>query len=86
MIIKAFTVYDAKTEAYMRPFFCLRTAEAIRTFSDAANDPESPFHKHPEDYFLYEIGTWDDNLPELKSCPPVNLGCAKEFNDPERTR
>ena len=76
MIMKAFTIFDSKTEAYLRPFFCLRTAEAIRTFTDAVNDEASPFHKHMPDFFLYEIGTWDDNLPELKAIAPINLGCA----------
>jgi len=76
MIHKAFTIYDTKTEAYLRPFFCIRTPEAIRTFTDAVNDTNSPFYKHSEDFFLYEIGTWDDNLAELTRCAPINLGCA----------
>lgn len=95
-MLKAFTVYDLKAEFYMKPFFCLATGEAVRSFADAINDPQSPFYKHPDDYTLYEIGTFDEQIGELSSVPPVNLGSALNFKieegvtdfpgDKERTR
>jgi len=85
MILKVFTIFDSKIEAYLRPFFCHRSAEAIRTVTDAVNDENSPFHKHKEDFFLYEVGTWDDTVPELKSIAPINLGCVATFLDTDES-
>lgn len=59
-----FTVYDQKAHAYTPPFF-IHTAEmALRGFGDAVNDPPGPnqhaFAKHPEDYSLYCLGSFND--------------------------
>lgn len=58
--IKVFSVWDKKALAYMNPFYYLQTGQAIRGFSDAVNDPQSPFFKHPEDFTLFQVGEWDD--------------------------
>lgn len=81
MLLKIYTVYDMKTEAYMKPFFCLTNGEAVRTFGDAANDPSSAFYRHPEDYVLYCIGTFDDIVNVVESAPPENLGTAMQYRD-----
>lgn len=80
MIIKAYTVYDSATEAHMRPFFALTDGEAIRSFSDAVNDPQSAFSKHPADFTLFSIGEYDDNLATFSNNDaPRNLGGAITF-------
>lgn len=85
MIINAYTIYDSKTEAHMRPFYCHTDGEAIRTFSDAVNDPQSPYHKHPHDFTLMACGSFDDTLAAFSNLTaPVNLGGAHTFKiDPE---
>ena len=60
MILKVFTVYDSKAEAYYQPHYNSATGAAIRNFTDAVNNSETTFSKHPEDYTLFEIGTFDD--------------------------
>lgn len=62
MIYKMLSVYDSKAEAYMRPWFARSTGEAIRSFSDEVNSSskESGLAHHPEDFILYELGTWDE--------------------------
>lgn len=79
MLLKAYTVYDMKVEAYMRPWYCLTNGEAVRTFTDAVNDPGSAFNRHPGDFTLYGIGTFDDTLGVLDSAPHENLGCASMY-------
>lgn len=74
MQLKAFTVFDMKTEAYLKPFFCLTSGEAIRTFSDAVNEAGTPFNRHAADYTLFEIGAFNDSLGQLDSCPPGKPG------------
>jgi len=58
--MKMFTVYDSKAEAYMQPFFAKSTGEALRSFSDTCQDKNHIFAKHPEDFTLFELGTWDE--------------------------
>lgn len=55
-------VYDAATKVYSQPFYVRTRPEAIRSFSDSVNGKETSFHLHPEDYTLFCIGEYDDNL------------------------
>lgn len=56
-----FAVKDRAIEAFMTPWFAQSTGQAIRSFTDEINNPESPMSKHADDYDLYHIGTWTDN-------------------------
>ena len=60
MIHRIFTVYDEKAEAYLPPFYFQAVGQAIRAFSDSANDPNHQFNKHPSDYTIFELGHFDD--------------------------
>ncbi len=80
MILKMFTVYDAKTEAYLSPFFMRSKGEAMRSFEEAANDVNHAFFKHASDYTLFEIGQFDDNNCTIETHSAViPLGLALEF-------
>jgi len=56
---KIFTVYDEKAEAYLPPFFLNTNGEAIRAITDCVNDLKHQFGKHPSDYTLFSLGTYD---------------------------
>ena len=58
--MKIFSVLDTKAQAYMNPVSCATAGVALRTFEDSVNDPSSPFHKHPEDYILFQVGSFDE--------------------------
>lgn len=60
MIYKVFSVHDKAVQAFLPPFFCRSKGEAIRSFSEAANDPQR-FARHAVDYDLVELGEFDDN-------------------------
>ena len=79
MLLKVYTIHDSKTEAYLKPFYAATDAEAVRTFADAINDNNSPFHRHAEDYTLFGIGTFEDTQGLLDSLPHWPLGCAITF-------
>lgn len=82
MIIKAFAIRDTKADAYMQPFFCATNGMAVRAFKDGVNDDKSPFFKHPEDYVLFELGTYDDSSGVLSSLSsPVSLGVGIEYKE-----
>lgn len=60
MITRIYSVYDNKAEAYMAPFTTSNAGLALRTFADTVNNPDSIFAKHPDDFVLFELGTFDD--------------------------
>ena len=84
MILKIFTVYDSKAEAYFRPFYEQSKGSAIRAFTDTCNDVEHTFFRHSEDYTLFYLGEYDDNNASFKLAPaPEAIGNALEFKNPE---
>lgn len=80
MIYKIFSVYDAKSEAYLPPFFLSTKGQAIRAFTDCIQDPNHQFSRHPEDYMLFEFGAFDDSSGRYDILEaPVAMGSALEF-------
>ena len=67
MLLKVCAVKDSAADAFGRPFFVPTIGLAMRSFIDEVNNRESPFHAHPDDYTLYEIGEFDDNTGALVS-------------------
>lgn len=60
MFITVVAIKDHKADCYSQPMFFATEGQAIRAFQDALNDPQSNMHKHPSDYDLYKLGTFDD--------------------------
>ena len=80
MIHKIFTVYDSKAELFMQPFFMPTTGQALRSFEDTCNDPSTLFAKHPADFTLFEIGSYEDITCAIHiNDSKVNLGTALEY-------
>ena len=80
MILKIFSIYDSKAEAYNSPFYMQTQSLAIRAFTDEANNLDSQIGKHPADFTLFYMGEYDDhtasfNLEDTK----ISLGVASEF-------
>lgn len=66
------SVFDRAVQAYGRPFAAPSRGAAIRSFVDEVKREGSDMGKHPKDYELYQVGTFDDvagvfsaDLPEL---------------------
>jgi len=55
-----FSVYDSKAGAYTQPFYAVNSRVAVRMFTELANDPKHTFGMHPEDFTLFELGSFDD--------------------------
>lgn len=80
MTYKVFSVYDSKVMAYLSPFTMDSVGRALRDFTDACNDPKTLFNKHPGDFQLYEIGTFDGSTGLMVAMVPMKLlGCAADF-------
>jgi len=67
MELLIFAVYDDKAGAYSRPFFMATRGLALRAFADSVNDLSHPIGQHPEDYYLFQAGTFDNASGKLLS-------------------
>lgn len=79
MVYMMYSVLDTKSGLYNLPFSAVARGAALRVFGDVCNDPKTSIHAHPEDYNLFEIGTFDDATGEMKAEPLVALGNASSF-------
>lgn len=80
MTYYTFSIYDSKAQNYHIPYFLKNEAIAIREFADLVNDPKTSINKHPEDYTLFNLGTWDDQNAQFKqNKSPKALGTGVEF-------
>lgn len=85
MIRKAFSIYDSKAKVFSNPFFMSEEGEALRDFIDLANDPNTRVFKHPEDFILYKVGTYNDSDATFENTvPPANLGIASAYCKPRQ--
>jgi len=82
MVLKIYSVYDTKVEAYLQPFFMQTKAAAIRAWADAISDPNTQFNKHPNDFTLYELGQYDDQSGIITNYDvKIHLGNASEYKN-----
>lgn len=80
--LNAYTVYDAKAEAYLTPFFNQTDAVAERNFRTAANTPDHAFCLYSEDYTLFRLGSFDILTGALTSDTAIAIAKAIELKEP----
>lgn len=66
METQVYSIYDAKTKVFSKPFHALTEGEAERSFQQVVNDDRSNLFQFPEDYDLYYIGRYDDQTGLFK--------------------
>lgn len=84
MKLMMYTVLDKAVGAYLPPFYCRSTMEAIRSFGEACNNREHVFHKHAADYTLMFCGEFDDACGFVRGVEPERVISAIEalMDDP----
>lgn len=60
MKLNAYSLFDNKALQYHPPFFSSTDGAAIRSISDLVADPNTTVGRHPSDYVLYFVGSYDD--------------------------
>lgn len=57
------SILDTAAGAYGRPAYIASEGVAIRQFQDEVNreSEDNQLYKHPDDFQLYYLGTFDDN-------------------------
>lgn len=78
--MKIYCVYDCKVESYGTPFFFKTKGDALRGFSEVANDLKTQIGKYPQDFTLFELGSYDELTGKFTIySTPVALGVAIEY-------
>lgn len=64
MIRHVFCCKDSAADTFGQPFFAPSIGVAVRSFTDEVNraDQNNELYKHPDDFILYEVGTFDDDV------------------------
>jgi len=79
MKLKIFTIHDMKADLHGPPFYMNTNGEALRAFADLANDQSSTVSKHPGDFQLMCIGTWDNQEGTIIQDHTEKLGFASDY-------
>jgi hypothetical protein len=77
------SVKDSAAQAFGRPIFVPSTAVAVRSFRDEINrkDSTEDMAKHPEDFELYELGSFDDSNGVIVVIEPRLVARAKDLHE-----
>lgn len=75
------SVRDRAADTFGRPFFVSAVGAAIRSFADEVNraDKDNPLFNHPEDFDLYEVGSFDDDSGGLVAIQPRMVAVGKDL-------
>lgn len=60
MIVNAYSIYDLKSLVFHNPFYAPTNGAALRIVQDVANDLNTSIGRHPQDYVLYRVGSYND--------------------------
>lgn len=72
-------IRDRAIDAFMQPFFVPARGAAIRAFQDEINRKDGDMYKHPDDYDLYFLGTYDDSDGSVVSGPVEVIVLGKQM-------
>lgn len=67
MLIKAYSIRDAKADSFSAPFYKNTHGQAERDFQELTKDENSFICKYPEDYDLYYVGQFDVTSGKLET-------------------
>lgn len=67
---KIFTVLDKATGAFLPPFFSITEGQAVRSFTECAQDSTHAFRRHHGDFALYSLGVFDDASGDFTTHTP----------------
>lgn len=72
---------DIKADVYGQPNFVPNLGAAVRQFGDECNREaqDNMLYKHPEDFELYEIGTWSDATCQFELHEPRQIAVGSNY-------
>lgn len=81
MNLNIFCVRDRATDQFGTPMFLVSAGQAIRSFADEVNRRESgnQIAAHPEDFDLYEVGSFDTSSGAFVVHVPRMISVGKDL-------
>lgn len=75
-------VRDRAADTYGSPFFVVAVGQGVRSFSDEVNRaaPDNQLYMHPEDFDLYELGSFDDSSGTFETDVPRMRAIGKDVS------
>ena len=74
------SIYDSAAKFYLPVFTVENLGQALREFSDACNNKESFLGKHPADYTLFCLGSFEQEKGIINPYhAPERLGCGIDY-------
>lgn len=89
MLLNVFAIHDAKAGFFQVPFYMPSVGQAVRALLDLCADGSNMIARHPGDFSLYHLGTFDDATGRFVPNEPfVHLGGGEAFmpNNQSRSR
>lgn len=79
MKLHIFVIRDSATDSYGNPMFMVSSGQAVRGFTDAINKPDvdKMLFEHPDDFELFELGSFDTNTATFDVHQPVSVTTGK---------
>lgn len=81
MTLKIFSIFDIKAETFNAPFFMSTAGEAIRAFKDLVNDANTTVSRHPGDFRLMCLGSFDSSTGLFTNEGTDSFGFASDYRD-----
>lgn len=72
MLKSLYTIYDQKTREYLHPFMSINEDTAKRDFYNTMSQIPN-MSQHPQDFALYQIGSFETDSGEITSQTPVQF-------------
>ena len=74
MIYGVYAIYDSAAHVFTAPTIDISDASAVRSFQQAIANSASVMNFKPDDFSLYQVGTFDVETGELEPfTPPSRL-------------
>jgi len=78
--VRLYAIYDSKAEQWGNPISFNTDGEARRSFGVLAEDLNTQVGKHPEDFLLYRVGSFDKEKGMLSGEAGTCIARAIEFH------
>ena len=81
---KIYALNDSKIGDFGLPFFFQTSGQAVRFLADLVRDSKTVICQHPEDFRLYELGTYDNHTGTFTNlAAPDFIAKAADFTESE---
>lgn len=70
-----YVIYDSKSAVYGNPFAQLNDQVALRMAADLAQDMDTEVGRHPTDFTMFKIGSYEDTTGQVTQLKTHEVIC-----------